>query len=160
MRYPCTCIESSADLVARSASIFFGRCVLRDVYPFHISHDAFTSHKFTYPHSLVRSLQPSPPRLALSPIRILHPARCPLHHKYPEAGDSVQGYLAYEKQRPPRALQSAYAQGPRVVLGGGAVSYERVTPVRCRAIAIVKWLQLLPESDPSPLNGGCRGTLS
>ena len=41
----------------------------------------------------------------------------------------VQGFLAQKKQRPSRTLQKDYAQGPMVVLVGGAVSYERGTPV-------------------------------
>ena len=32
---------------------------------------------------------------------------------------SIQGHLAYKKPHHPRTLQSAYAQGPVVVLGGG-----------------------------------------
>ena len=36
---------------------------------------------------------------------------------------------AHAKQRPPRTLQQAYASGSTVVLEGGAVSYERGTPV-------------------------------
>ena len=35
--------------------------------------------------------------------------------------------LDHTKQRPPRTLQKEYAQGPLVVLGGGAVSCERGT---------------------------------
>ena len=41
----------------------------------------------------------------------------------------IQGYLADQKQRPPRTLQYDYAQGPTEALWGGAVSYERGTPV-------------------------------
>ena len=41
----------------------------------------------------------------------------------------IQGYLAHKKQPPLRTLQQDYAQGPMVVLGGVAVSYERGTPV-------------------------------
>ena len=41
----------------------------------------------------------------------------------------VQGYLAHKKLLPPRTIQLDYAQGPTVVLGGGAVSYGRGTPV-------------------------------
>ena len=41
----------------------------------------------------------------------------------------VQGYLAHKKPRPLRTLQKDYAQGPMEVLRGGAVSYERGTPV-------------------------------
>ena len=37
----------------------------------------------------------------------------------------LQGYLAHKKLPPPRTLQWAYAQGPTVVLGKGAVSYGR-----------------------------------
>ena len=42
----------------------------------------------------------------------------------------VQGYLAHKRPPPPRTLEKASALGPSVVLGGGAVSYERGTPVR------------------------------
>ena len=42
---------------------------------------------------------------------------------------NVQGYLAHKKPRPLRTLQKDYAKGPMVVLGGGAVSYVRGTPV-------------------------------
>ena len=35
------------------------------------------------------------------------------------APQRVQGYLAHKKLPPPRTLPQAYAQGPRVVLGGG-----------------------------------------
>ena len=42
---------------------------------------------------------------------------------------AAHGYLAHKEQRPPRTLQEDYAQHPTVVLGGGAVSYERGTPV-------------------------------
>ena len=41
----------------------------------------------------------------------------------------LQGYLAHKKLPPTRILQQAYDQGPTVVLGGGAVSYERGAPV-------------------------------
>ena len=45
-------------------------------------------------------------------------------------GFRVQGYLANEKLQSPRTLQQDYAQSPMMVLGGGgAVSYERGTPV-------------------------------
>jgi len=40
-----------------------------------------------------------------------------------------QGYLTHKKPPPLRILQWPYAQGPSVVLGGRAVSYERGTPV-------------------------------
>jgi hypothetical protein len=52
------------------------------------------------------------------------------------AGDSpglrspLQGYLAHKKLLPPRILQWAYVWGLAVVLGGGAFSYERGTPVQ------------------------------
>ena len=45
----------------------------------------------------------------------------------------MQGNLARKKQRPPTTLQQEYAQGPMVVLGGGAVSSERGTPVGASA---------------------------
>ena len=44
------------------------------------------------------------------------------------AADELQGYLAHKKQRPPRTLQKDVAWDPMVVLGWGAVSYERGTP--------------------------------
>ena len=37
----------------------------------------------------------------------------------------VQGYLPQKKPPPPRTLQKDHAYGPMVVLGGGAISYER-----------------------------------
>jgi hypothetical protein len=42
----------------------------------------------------------------------------------------VQGYLAHKNLLPPRTIQYDYAEGPMVVLGGLAVSYERGTPVQ------------------------------
>ena len=39
----------------------------------------------------------------------------------PQKAEVLQGYLAHKKQRPPRTLQSDYAQGPMVVPGKGAV---------------------------------------
>ena len=44
----------------------------------------------------------------------------------------LQGQLAHKKTHPPRTLPKAYAQGPRVVLGGWAFSYVRGTPVEGR----------------------------
>jgi len=41
----------------------------------------------------------------------------------------IQGYLAHEKTPCPTTLQSPCACGPTVVLGGGAVYYERGNPV-------------------------------
>ena len=41
----------------------------------------------------------------------------------------LQGYLAHKKQRFPRTLEQDYAWGSMVVLRGGAVSYERGTPL-------------------------------
>ena len=41
----------------------------------------------------------------------------------------VQGYLTYTETHPPRTLPEAYAEGRMVVLGRGAVSYARGTPV-------------------------------
>ena len=46
----------------------------------------------------------------------------------------LQGYLTYKKTHTPRTLPQAYAWGPRGVLGGWAVSYERGTPVRGQAL--------------------------
>ena len=43
-------------------------------------------------------------------------------------GAEVQGYLAHKKHLPPRILQEDYTRGPTVVLGGGAVPFERDTP--------------------------------
>jgi len=40
------------------------------------------------------------------------------------------GYLAHQKQRLSKTLQQDYAYDPMAVLGGGAVSYERGTPVK------------------------------
>ena len=47
----------------------------------------------------------------------------------------LQEYLAYKKTPHPGTLQKAYAYGPMVVLGGGAVSYESGTPVTGRDLA-------------------------
>jgi len=41
----------------------------------------------------------------------------------------LEGYLAHNKPHPPRTVQQAYAQGPTVILGRGAFSYERGTPL-------------------------------
>ena len=41
----------------------------------------------------------------------------------------LQGYLAHKKPPHPRTLQKAYAWGPTVLLGGGAFSYGRGTPI-------------------------------
>jgi len=41
----------------------------------------------------------------------------------------LQGYLAHKKHPSPRSLQQDYTQGLMVVLGAGAISYERGTPV-------------------------------
>ena len=41
----------------------------------------------------------------------------------------LQGYVAHENTHLPRTLQLYYAQDPMVVLGGGAVSYDRGTPI-------------------------------
>ena len=43
--------------------------------------------------------------------------------------EDLQGFIAHKKQRPSTVLQQACAQGPVVALEGGAVSYERGTPV-------------------------------
>ena len=43
--------------------------------------------------------------------------------------NQVQGNLAHMKLLPPRILPEAYAWSPTVVLGGGALSYERGSPV-------------------------------
>ena len=43
----------------------------------------------------------------------------------------IQGYLAHKKTPPTRTLQWAYAEGPMVVLWGGALSYEQGIPVGC-----------------------------
>jgi hypothetical protein len=48
-----------------------------------------------------------------------------LDHVTHRAGHTLQGYLAHKKQHPPRTLQEDYAEGPMVVLGGGAASYKR-----------------------------------
>ena len=41
----------------------------------------------------------------------------------------LQGYLANKKHPPPRTLQWDFTKGHVVVLGRGAISYERGTPV-------------------------------
>ena len=44
---------------------------------------------------------------------------------------SLQGYLTHKKQRSLRTLQWYSEKGPLVVLGDGAVSYERGSLHRC-----------------------------
>ena len=39
------------------------------------------------------------------------------------------GFKIQDPTRPPMTLQQGYAWGPMVILGGGAFSYERGTPV-------------------------------
>ena len=47
----------------------------------------------------------------------------------PSVSTCVQGNFAHKKQRRPGTLHLACAQGPMVVLGGGAVSFERGNPL-------------------------------
>ena len=42
---------------------------------------------------------------------------------------TLQGYLAHKKHPPPGILQQDYTLGHMVVVGGGALFYERGTPV-------------------------------
>ena len=49
--------------------------------------------------------------------------------RYTGGSVHLQGYLAHKKLPPHRKLQLDYAQGPMAILGGGAVSHERGTPV-------------------------------
>ena len=54
-----------------------------------------------------------------------------------------QGYLAHKRTPSPRTLRQACPQGPMTVLGGGASSYERSTPVaHCEASALscIAWI--------------------
>ena len=46
-----------------------------------------------------------------------------------ESAWRIQGYLAHQNTPPPSTLQQAYAYGPMVVLGGGAISYQPGAPV-------------------------------
>ena len=46
----------------------------------------------------------------------------------------LQGYLTDKKTHPPRTLTQADAKGPRGVLGGRAISYERGTPVKALSV--------------------------
>ena len=54
----------------------------------------------------------------------------------------LQGYLAPEKQRPPRTLQWDHAYGPWGVVGGGALSFERDAPTTlpCSMSSLFVWL--------------------
>ena len=54
----------------------------------------------------------------------------------PAIHNVVHGYLAHKKTPPSRIPQKDYTYGPTVVLGWGAVSYERGTPVGFRASAL------------------------
>ena len=45
---------------------------------------------------------------------------------------ALQGYLAHKETHPKGPYSKDHAQGPTAVLGGGAVSYERGTPVHAR----------------------------
>ena len=58
-----------------------------------------------------------------------------------DPGCVVHGYLAHTKQRFPRTLQKDIAKGLMMVLGRGAVSYERGTLVQIR--------QLWSENEPA-----------
>jgi hypothetical protein len=40
----------------------------------------------------------------------------------PQPNGAIQGYITYKKTHPPRTLPLAYAQGPRRVLGGWALT--------------------------------------
>ena len=54
--------------------------------------------------------------------------------------DVASESLAHKKPHPPRTLQSGFAQGPMVALGGVAISYERVlssSPVPSRLASMV-----------------------
>ena len=67
--------------------------------------------------------------LVTLPVVGIHPRVKSLQPSYTGIPVILQGYLDLKKQHPPRNLQKDYAQGPMVALGGGAVSYERGTPV-------------------------------
>ena len=47
----------------------------------------------------------------------------------PPSHGNMQGYLAHKKQRPPKDPTVDLCLGPYQSPGGGAVSYERGTPV-------------------------------
>jgi hypothetical protein len=49
---------------------------------------------------------------------------------------SLQGYLAHKQHPPPRTLQQDYLGSYGGPKGGGAVSYERVTPVASVLLSI------------------------
>ena len=51
------------------------------------------------------------------------------YNLFPLGEYPLQGYLAQKKPRHPRTLQQTYACRPTAVLGWGAFSYERGTPV-------------------------------
>ena len=72
----------------------------------------------------------------LDPATLKEPARC------------LQGNLPCKKTHPPRTLPESCAWGPRAVLGGWALSYERGTPVgvmsflRTAVLTGVRWAHL------------------
>ena len=84
-----------------------------------------TSGPISYQTSDIRSY-------ILSSIR--HQVLSPIRHQTSDVPrrlvGGVQGYLAHKKPPSRRTLQQAFAQGPMVILGGWAFSYERGTPVR------------------------------
>ena len=55
--------------------------------------------------------------------------------------NTVQGYLAHKKQRPPKNLQGDYALEHMVSLGGWAFSCERCTPVVINTAAMFAHLR-------------------
>jgi hypothetical protein len=63
----------------------------------------------------------------------------------------LQGYLAHKKPHPPMTLQQAYAEGPVVAWGGGAISYERGTPVFAQSASTRLQGYLAHKKTPPPL---------
>jgi hypothetical protein len=73
----------------------------------------------TQPHNLPNNLNPTIPGSHYAAANtFLNPT-------------TLQGYLTHEKPPSPRTLQQDFTLGPMVVLGGGAASYERGTPLCC-----------------------------
>ena len=56
--------------------------------------------------------------------------------------------------RASRTLHKEDALGPMVVLGGGAVSYERSTPVANRNLDLIKSFRALIHLGPQPMGEG------
>ena len=62
----------------------------------------------------------------------------------PRIDAALQGYLAHKKPFPPRTILQAYAQGPIVFVGWGAVFHEWGNPVQSAFLLATSSLDLAP----------------